>query len=299
MGEKRCTCMNGIRYFKGKPVPCTVCEKGKKVGLNNIETTVVTNPLLQWGKTTDGSDTLEVVEEQETVGDLTIDDILKIPQIYRDQHYSRQAINSLIGNEPNALFDKLDELLLNLKQGTLKRGNYFLAAPQYFNVITWAYSMIRTAYQQGFSVIPVSSLDVLYAIYKKDKERSLVRDQADAIEDSGFGVSWLDCMFSELLIVTLPATFSNSDLAFLMTLIDSRNTLNHTTCLLSYWSSKVVSRRQGGNFIFKQGNSGISLFDIYEHFPIKGNNPSSTSTNTKRVASRVNNTGGYHNVVPR
>lgn len=276
--------MNGVRYFKGSPVPCTFCEKGKLLGVKNKETNAINNALLEWGETIEGVATLEVSNQQETVVDLTTEELLKIPDIYRGLTYSRQAVNKVIGSGSNPLFDKLDEMLLQLKQGELQKGNYFLAAPQSMDVLLWAYTMLTTAYEQGFSVVPVSALDVLYAVYMKDKEKKLSTEQSEMIVENGLGITWLDCMFAELLVLTLPATFSNRDLSFLMTLIDARNSLNHCTCVVSYWASKFVSWREGGSFIFKQGNRGISLFDVFEYFPTKANN-----TTTKK----------YRNVVPR
>ena len=70
----------------------------------------------------------------------------------------------------------------------------------------------------------------------------------------------------KVLVIKLPATFNNSVLAILMSLVSQRILYNNPTYVVSYWKSDIVRKSNGGGFIFKdEANYGMNLFSIYEH----------------------------------
>ena len=246
-----CTCNSGFRYVKGVAVPCKKCNpNGKilKLTVNEEENTVST----------------------ENVENRSIEEILCIPDVYSDKSYSRAKINLLLrGLTQDRLFDKLDSILLDVRKGIVHQENCFFFAPQRFDIDTWVYTFLKDAYTGGIPVLPYISADVLKGLWQLSNEpHNLSNEVKDSLDylNVKLGITWYDLLMGKVLVIKLPATFNNSVLTILMSLVSQRILYNNPTYVVSYWKSDIVRKSNGGGFIFKdEANYGMNLFSIYEH----------------------------------
>jgi hypothetical protein len=253
-----CTCNSGFRYLKGRPVPCPICNKDGKV-INRASLVKIEGI---------SEETREVVKIEEPPK--TIEQILMIPDCYADKRYSRTVINSMLrGLTADRLFDKLDSLILNTRNGQIRQENCFFFAPQKFDLDLWAYTFLKESYEHGKSVLPYISLDVLWGIWLLTNDtpniKPEVKESLDYMSES-LNLTWYDLLLGDILVLKLPAVYNNKTLTILMSLVTQRVLHNKPTYLISYWKSAVVKKSTGGAFIFKEDeNYGMNQFTIYEH----------------------------------
>ncbi len=246
-----CTCNSGFRYVKGVAVPCKRCNPDGKLLVKTEDSNEQENNRVN-----------HIVSED-------VNDILMIPDSYRDKTYSRQKINSmLMGVTDNQLFNKLDEILLDVRKGVIRQENCFFFASQKFDLDLWVYTFMRDAFKNHISVVPYISADVLKGIWQLTNEtvsKSNIKESLDYM-NSQINLTWYDLLMANIAVIKLPAVFNNSILAIIMSLASQRILYNRPTYLVSYWKSSVVKKVDGGGFIFKEEDDyGMNLFTVYEH----------------------------------
>lgn len=242
-------CVEGFVYVPstGAKEPCPTCKPNTVITLQTEEVQEEVKRKL-------------VIPEGYNIEEYIDETIVDTPTVRK--FYSPESINNV-----KSFLSDLLQTLYNKRVGS--KHSIYLHAPQ-VDIKSFMYSYLVRALEEGLSVAPLLSVNMLYTIqksrdhdygeyaevYNKKKNRQSLDYRAQQFYEGyslmqDLDTDYHEILTSDVLVLEATANTTNVSLTALADILAEREIRNRATIVLGYWSSVQINSSNGLTYILQ------------------------------------------------